>query len=131
MLPIFTALSPLASLSSTTKSAKQKLRFPVSLLPFLIHAIEKEMKRQFSYLSRKKKNVDKIYLKLSCEYEGKTHFLEISAPHYEVDFNDYLDLIENQLSKIDLSNPITHFELQLIPKSTFRAVTPWQLHEVV
>lgn len=91
------------------------LDFAVSLLPFLLHCLEKSLKLLFSRLQGRNEFTRKVQLHLYCEYSDKCHMIELSPAQPCRQLDLFLKLLENKLSDLDLENPIREFEVDIIP----------------
>jgi hypothetical protein len=91
------------------------LDFPVSLLPFLLHCIEKSLQRLLARLQGRSEYARKILLHLFCEYSEEVHQIELQPSSPARDLDLFMKLIENKLSHINLDNPIQQFEISVLP----------------
>lgn len=91
------------------------LDFPVSLISFLLHCLERSLKRLMARLQGRGEFAQKVVLQLFCEYSGKMHLIELmpSAPGRNLDL--FMKLLENKLAGIHLENPIKDFEIEVVP----------------
>ena len=90
------------------------LDFPISLLPFLTHSVEKKMVRIFQRLQGRREFASKLRLHLFCEYSNCCHVIEVQPTSPSREGELFLKLIENKLVELDLSNPIREFEIEAI-----------------
>ena len=91
------------------------LDFPISLMAFLLHSVERSLQLLFSRLQGRGEFARTLRLHLYCEYSNLYHLVEISPARPCRDLELFLKLIKNKLSLIDLENPIRQFELEVIP----------------
>lgn len=91
------------------------LDFPVSLLPFLTHCIEKRLKKLFSRLQGRGEFLRKLQIQLFCEYSSECHLIEVVPAQPSRDLELFLKLIENKLADVSLDNPIRQLEIEAIP----------------
>lgn len=90
------------------------LDFPVSLLSFLLHLVEKSLTRMFARLQGRGEFAQKILLHLYCEYSENYHLVELIPASPSRDLELYLKLIENRLARLDLANPVKEFEIEIV-----------------
>jgi len=91
------------------------LDFSVSLLPFLLHCLEKSLQRLIARLHGRGEYARKITLHLFCEYSNEVHLMELQPASPARDLDLFMKLIENKLSSLNLDNPIQQFEVSLEP----------------
>lgn len=91
------------------------LDFPVSLLPFLLHCLEKSLQRLMGRLQGRGEFARKIVLQLFCEYSSKVHLVELQPASPGRSLPLFMKLLENKLSEISLENPIKQFEIEVVP----------------
>ena len=94
---------------------KEKIRldFPVSLLPFLLHCIEKNLKFLFARLKARREQTDKILIHLYGEYKNGYHLIELSTNYPNQEIELYLKLLEAELLCLSLENPIREIEIEM------------------
>ena len=90
------------------------LDYPVSLVSFLLHCLEKNLRILFSRLHGRGEFVQKVNLHLFCEYSDKCHLIELTPANPNRNLELFLKLLENKLVDLDLDNPIREFELEVI-----------------
>lgn len=93
------------------------LDFPVSLLPFLLHCLEKSLKRLMARLQGRGEFAKKMVISLFCEYSDKIHLIELEPASPGRNLELFMKLIENKLSEVALDNPIKQIEVEVIPCS--------------
>lgn len=91
------------------------LDFSVSLLPFLLHCLEKSLKRLVGRLQGRGEYVRKITVNLFCEYSDQMHMIELQPSSAGRDLELFMKLLENKLAEVSLENPIKQFEVQITP----------------
>jgi protein ImuB len=91
------------------------LDFPVSLLPFLLHCLEKSLKRLVARLQGRGEYARKVVISLFCEYSDKIHVIELEPASPSRDLELFLKLVENKLNEVALDNPIKQVEIEVIP----------------
>lgn len=91
------------------------LDFPVSLLPFLLHSLEKCMRRLIARLQGRGEFAQKVIVQLFCEYSGKVHLIELqpASPGRQLDL--FMKLLEHKLSEVNLDNPIKQIAVEVCP----------------
>ncbi len=106
-------ISPLQPTESLTDYTH--LDFPISLVSFLLHCMEKALKRLFLRLEGRGEFARKLSLHLHCEYSDQYHLIELSpnTPNRNLDL--YMKLLENKVAQLDLENPIKEFEIEITP----------------
>ncbi|MGE0764778.1 MAG: hypothetical protein AB7N80_16005 [Bdellovibrionales bacterium] len=106
---IISPLIPVDPLSETIH-----FDFGVSLLPLLLHSIEKSLQSLLARLHGRREVANKVLLHLHCEHGQRYHLLEIkpASPHREL--NHFMNLIEDQLANVDLENPVKELSLELL-----------------
>lgn len=91
------------------------LDFPVSLMPFLLHCLEKSLGRLMARLQGRGEFAQKMMVSLFCEYSEKMHLIEIEPASPSRNLELFMKLLENKLAEVALDNPIKHFEVEIIP----------------
>jgi len=91
------------------------LDFPVSLLPFLLHCLEKSLKRLMARLQGRGEYAKKMIVSLFCEYSDKIHVIELEPASPNRNLELFMKLIENKLHDVALDNPIKQIEVEIIP----------------
>lgn len=99
------------------------LDYPVSLLSFLLHCLEKSLRFLFSRLHGRQEFAQRLILKLYCEFSEKVHVLELRPAQPSRDLELFMKLMENKLADVELDNPIREFEIEIIP-------CPERLHQL-
>jgi protein ImuB len=92
-----------------------ELDFSVSLLPFLLHCLEKSMQRLVARLQGRGEFARKVILHLFCEYSNQAHQIECEPASPNRDLELFMKLIENKLAEICFDNPIKSFEVEVVP----------------
>ena len=93
------------------------LDFPVSLLPFLLHCLEKSLQRLIARLQGRGEFARKLILHLFCEYSNKVHQIELQPSTPGRDLDLFMKLLENKLADVNLDNPIKQIEVEVVPCS--------------
>lgn len=91
------------------------LDFPVSLLPFLLHCLERTLQRLMGRLQGRGEYARKVVLHLFCEYSNKVHQIELQPATPGRNLALFMKLLENKLSDLNLDNPIKQFEVEIVP----------------
>ncbi|MCB0386096.1 MAG: hypothetical protein KDD43_11945, partial [Bdellovibrionales bacterium] len=91
------------------------LDFPVSLLPFLLHCLEKSLHHLCRRLQGRAEFVRKVRIHLFCEYSSKCHVLELTPASPGRNLELLMKLMENKLAEVDLENPVREMEIEIIP----------------
>ncbi len=91
------------------------LDFSVSLMPFLLHCVEKSMQRLMSRLQGRGEFARKLVLNLFCEYSNTVHLIELQPAAPGRDLELFMKLIELKLAEVNLDNPIKQFEIDVVP----------------
>ena len=91
------------------------LDFPVSLLSFLLHCMEKSLEKLMARLQGRGEFARKINLQLFCEYSGRCHLIELSPASPTRDLELFMKLLENKMADLSLDNPIKDYEIEIIP----------------
>lgn len=91
------------------------LDFPVSLLPFLLHCLEKTLRHLCQRLQARAEHARQVRINLYCEYSSKCHLLELVPASPGRDLELIMKLIENKLAEVDLDNPIREIEVEIVP----------------
>ncbi len=90
------------------------LDFAVSLMPFLLHCLEKSMKTLMARLQGRGEYARKLVLHLFCEYSNQVHQIELQPATPGRNLELFMKLLENKLGEVSLDNPIKQFELEVI-----------------
>ena len=90
------------------------LKFPVSLLSYLVHNIEARVLRHLQKAWRRKEKIKKINIHLYCGHKKRIAVLEIQPPQASREFREFCYPIEKQISKISLSSPVSKIELEVL-----------------
>jgi protein ImuB len=88
--------------------------FSVSLLPFLLHSIERSLERLFARLQGRGEFAAKVLVHLHNEYDRGYHLIEVKPVRGSREIDLYLKLLENKLAEIDLQNPVKEFSIEII-----------------
>lgn len=91
------------------------LDFPASLLPFLLHCLERGLKRLLGRLQGRGEYAQKIIVQLFCEYSDRVHVIELQPATPSRQLELFLKLLENKLGEISLDNPVKQIEIEVIP----------------
>lgn len=91
------------------------LDFSVSLMPFLLHCLEKSLKRLMARLQGRGEYARKVILHLFCEYSDQVHMIELQPATPGRNLELLMKLFENKMGEISLDNPIKQFEVEVIP----------------
>jgi protein ImuB len=91
------------------------LDFPVSLLPFLLHCLERSLRRLMGRLQGRGEFAKKMIVTLFCEYSEKVHVIELEPAAPSRNLELYMKLLENKLAEVALDNPIKQLEVEIIP----------------
>jgi protein ImuB len=91
------------------------LDFPVSLLPFLLHCLEKSLKRLVARMQGRGEYARKLVIHLFCEYSDRVHQIALQPASPSRDLELFMKLLENKLGEVSLDNPIKQFEIEVIP----------------
>lgn len=91
------------------------LDFPVSLLSFLLHCLEKSLQRLIMRLRGRGEFAQKIVIHLFCEYSDRIHMVELQPATPARDLELFMKLLENKMMEINLDNPIKQMEVEIIP----------------
>lgn len=91
------------------------LDFPVSLLPFLLHCLEKSLHQLMGRLQGRGEFARKVVLHLFCEYSNKVHLIELQPASPGRDLGLFMKLLENKLAEVNLDNPIKQIEIEVVP----------------
>lgn len=92
--------------------------FGVSLLPLLLHSIEKSLVSLTARLHGRQQRTQKVLLHLHCENGRRYHLIEIEPQpgrHFQT---EVMDLIEDQLVHLDLCNPVKELSIELVLSSS-------------
>jgi protein ImuB len=91
------------------------LDFPVSLLPFLLHCLERGLRRLMARLQGRGEFARKIVVQLFCEYSGRVHLVELQPASPGRDLELFMKLLENKLAEVALDNPIKQIQIEVVP----------------
>jgi len=91
------------------------LDFPVSLLPFLLHCLERALHRLVARLQGRGEFAQKLIVQLFCEYSNRVHLIELQPALPSRNLELFLKLLEGKLAEINLENPIKQIEIEVIP----------------
>ena len=91
------------------------LDFPVSLLPFLLHCLERVLRRLVARLQGRGEFAQKIIVQLFCEYSERIHLIELQPASPSRNLELFMKLLEGKLSEVNLDNPIQQIEVEIIP----------------
>lgn len=91
------------------------LDFPVSLLSFLLHCLQRSLEKLMARLQGRGEFARKINLQLFCEYSGRCHLIELSPASPTRDLELFMKLLENKMADMSLENPIKDYEIEVIP----------------
>lgn len=91
------------------------LDFPISLLPFLLHGLEKSLRRIMARLQGRREFAQKINVHLFCEYSDCVHLIELQPSTPCRDLELCMKLLENKLATVNLENPVKEIEVEVIP----------------
>lgn len=91
------------------------LDFSVSLMPFLLHCLEKSLKRLIARLQGRGEFARKVVLHLFCEYSDQVHLIELQPASPSRNLDLLMKLFENKLGEISLDNPIKQYEVEIVP----------------
>ncbi|MCC7404939.1 MAG: hypothetical protein IT288_11135 [Bdellovibrionales bacterium] len=89
--------------------------FPVMLLPFLLHCVEKSLRQLQRRLQGRAEFVRKVQIHLYCEYSSKCHVVELMPATPSRDLDLLMKLLENKLTEVDFDNPIREVEIEILP----------------
>lgn len=91
------------------------LDFAVSLMPFLLHCLEKSLHRLIARLQGRGEFARKLSLQLFCEYSNQTHLIEIEPATPSRQAELFMKLIEHKLVEVNLENPVRQVEIEITP----------------
>ncbi len=91
------------------------LDFPVSLLPFLLHCLEKSLRGLMARMQGRGEFAKKVVIHLFCEYSDRVHMIELQPASPNRNLELFMKLLENKLSEVSLENPIKQIEIEVVP----------------
>lgn len=110
-------ISPLIPAEPLTESISYD--FGVSLLPLLLHSIEKSLQGLLARLHGRREVTDKVLLHLHGEYGQRYHLLEIKLNQGTCELSHLMNMIEAQLVNLDLENPIKELTIEVITGAVY------------
>ena len=105
-------ISPLIPVEPLSESISYD--FGVSLLPLLLHSIEKSLQGLLARLHGRREITDKVLLHLHGEYGQRYHLVEIKPAKGNSNLAQLMNLIEDQLANLDLENPIKDLTIEVL-----------------
>jgi len=90
------------------------LKFPVNLLSYLVHNIEKHVLLHLQKAWRNKEKIQKINIHLYCGQKKRIAVLEIQPDNPSREFREFSYPIEKQISQTSLTSPVKKIELEVL-----------------
>ena len=91
----------------------QHFDFSVSMLSYLLYAIEKKLENFMLRLQGRGEFCTELDCILYCEYSGQKHKVTVRTASPCRDIHLFMKLLEGQLEGLDFENPIKEFELEV------------------